>query len=330
MYRKVLVPLDGSRESEEVLSRLQGELAPDGEVILLKVIPPMSSRSVGGGNIILGSQLEESERSEASDYLREVARRGAGDSSVRWGYQVVVARSVPQGIVDFAMHNEPDLIAMYTHERKGLARLFRGSVAAEVQRTAPTPVRVFTPSEMVLTEPVEAITEASAQVEEGRTETVHVLRESDVFRGLSDDQIGELAPLVQRARISGGQLLGREGELGDQFFVVAEGEAQLGAHTEVGDIAARVATSGQSFPLAILAGPGNLITTARALTDMDVLQMDKSQLVDLCSRNTELGLRVYMNLAGLLAGRYGDTLRHLTHSIERELRDTNTGDSGQG
>ena len=135
MYRKVLVPLDGSRESEEVLTQLQGELAPDGEVTLLKVISPMSSRSVGGGNIILGSQLEENERSEASDYLRDVARRERGDS-VRWGYQVVVARSVPQGIVDFAMHHEPDLIAMYTHERKGLARLFKGSVAAEVQRNA--------------------------------------------------------------------------------------------------------------------------------------------------------------------------------------------------
>ena len=138
MYRKVLVPLDGSRESEEVLTQLQGELASDGEVTLLKVISPMSSRSVGGGNIILGSQLEENERSEASDYLRDVARREGGDS-VRWGYQVVVARSVPQGIVDFAMHHEPDLIAMYTHERKGLARLFRGSVAAEVQRNARLP-----------------------------------------------------------------------------------------------------------------------------------------------------------------------------------------------
>ena len=34
-----------------------------------------------------------------------------------------------------------------------------------------------------------------------------------------------------------------------------------------------------------------------------------------------VGVTGYMNLAELLAGRYGDTLRHLTHSIERELRD---------
>ena len=320
MYRKVLVPLDGSRESEEVLTQLQGELAPDGEVTLLKVISPMSSRSVGGGNIILGSQLEENERSEASDYLRDVARRERGDS-VRWGYQVVVARSVPQCIVDFAMHHEPDLIAMYTHERKGLARLFKGSVAAEVQRNAPTLVRVFTPSDMTATEPVEATAEAGIQVEGNPRQTVHILKGADVFSGLSDVQIGELVPLVQRIRIPEGQLLGMEGELSDQFFIIAEGEAQLGAHTEVGDIAARVAISGQSFPLAILVGSGNLITSARALTDMEVLQLDKSQLVGLCSQNPELGLRVYMNLAELLAGRYGDTLRHLTHSIERELRD---------
>ena len=153
-------------------------------------------------------------------------------------------------------------------------------------------MRVFTPSDMTATEPVEATAEAGIQVEGHPRQTVHILKGADVFNGLSDVQIGELVPLVQRIRISEGQSLGMEGELSDQFFIIAEGEAQLGAHTEVGDIAARVAISGQSFPLAILVGSGNLITSARALTDMEVLHLDKSQLVGLCSQNPELGLRV--------------------------------------
>ena len=40
MYRKVLVPLDMSRESEGVLGLVQRDLAWDGALILLHVIPP--------------------------------------------------------------------------------------------------------------------------------------------------------------------------------------------------------------------------------------------------------------------------------------------------
>ncbi len=36
-----------------------------------------------------------------------------------------------------------DLIAMYTHDRKGLVRLIKGSIAAQVERASSTEVRVF-------------------------------------------------------------------------------------------------------------------------------------------------------------------------------------------
>jgi hypothetical protein len=46
MYRKVLVPLDGSRESEQVLNSIHGLLDPESEVVLLKVIPPMTGQTI--------------------------------------------------------------------------------------------------------------------------------------------------------------------------------------------------------------------------------------------------------------------------------------------
>jgi len=67
MYKKILVPLDGSREAEEVFSLIQGELAPDGQIILLKVISPAKTQKMGS-HIILGSQLEEADRFEALGY----------------------------------------------------------------------------------------------------------------------------------------------------------------------------------------------------------------------------------------------------------------------
>jgi len=47
-----------------------------------------------------------------------------------------------------AAQEKADLIAMYTHDRKGLARLVKGSIAAKVERGAPTEVRVFKPTEL--------------------------------------------------------------------------------------------------------------------------------------------------------------------------------------
>jgi nucleotide-binding universal stress UspA family protein len=40
MYRKILAPLDGSKEAEEVLNLIRGEAAPDATIVLLQVIPP--------------------------------------------------------------------------------------------------------------------------------------------------------------------------------------------------------------------------------------------------------------------------------------------------
>ena len=68
MYRKILIPLDGSKESEGVFALIRGELAPDGEVVLLQVIPPAKTQVVGG-HLLLGTQREEVERSKAATYL---------------------------------------------------------------------------------------------------------------------------------------------------------------------------------------------------------------------------------------------------------------------
>ena len=73
MYRRILIPLDGSKESEGVFALIRGEVAPDGEVVVLQVIPAAKTQVVGG-QVLLGSQREEAERSKAEAYLRGVLR----------------------------------------------------------------------------------------------------------------------------------------------------------------------------------------------------------------------------------------------------------------
>ena len=147
MYRKVLIPLDGSEESERVFDLVQEQLAPDGQIILLQVIPRVKSQVVGG-QVIYGTQLEEAERSKADAYLIGVLRR-LNEGSARASCEVVASDSISQSIVDFAKREGVDLIAMYTHDRKGLTRIIKGSIAKEVQGKTPIDVKIIKPHELI-------------------------------------------------------------------------------------------------------------------------------------------------------------------------------------
>jgi nucleotide-binding universal stress UspA family protein len=77
MYRKILVPLDGSKEAEKVFSLIKDEVAPDGTIVLLRVVSPAKTQNLGGHTIV-STQQEESDRHDAIDYLREVAQQKGG------------------------------------------------------------------------------------------------------------------------------------------------------------------------------------------------------------------------------------------------------------
>jgi nucleotide-binding universal stress UspA family protein len=141
MYQRVLIPLDGSREAEMVIPKIQPELTVDAEVILLE-------GETGGPVTVTSTQREEAERVNAIDYLREVIQR-LGEAPAQWRCEAIVWESVPEGIASFADRERVDVIAMYTHDRKGLAKLIRGSVAEKVKDKAAIEVKVFPPEELV-------------------------------------------------------------------------------------------------------------------------------------------------------------------------------------
>ena len=148
MYKRILIPLDGSKEAESVLPIVKDELAPDGDVILLQIIPPGKTQVIGG-QTLLGSQREETERSKAELYLKGVVR-DLNEDTERCVPTVVISESVSRGIVEAALKNEVDLIAMYTHDRKGLSAILKKSIAKDVLKKAPTEVKVFKPRELAV------------------------------------------------------------------------------------------------------------------------------------------------------------------------------------
>jgi nucleotide-binding universal stress UspA family protein len=138
MYKRVVVPLDGSLLAEEMLRFVVDIAGPlDLEVVLLRVIRVLPRPLTEG---VRAAVLESSEYSstDAREYLaplaEELRRRGIRvRTEVRRGEPV-------EEIVDCAREVDADLIAMTTHGRSGLGRWLFGSVAEAVLREAEIPV----------------------------------------------------------------------------------------------------------------------------------------------------------------------------------------------
>lgn len=147
LFRRVLVPLDGSTEAEELLNHAVHLGAPDATVYtLLTILGPTPSLLYPGPVPALpaGASLPESQRKAALAYLTRVADE-LRDAGVAVETRVIVHEQTAQGILEQMDALQADAIALSTHGRGGAARLLLGSVADKVLRGTSVPVLVYRP-----------------------------------------------------------------------------------------------------------------------------------------------------------------------------------------
>lgn len=141
MYRRIVVPLDGSELAEAALPSAEGMAKlTDAPLLLLRVIDASRLDRYGGYGMAFDftvyEQLVEDERTAASEYLAEIERvvRGRGLAVAVEQREGMASREI------LAATQEGDLLVMASHGRGGVARWFMGSVAEEVIRRATVPV----------------------------------------------------------------------------------------------------------------------------------------------------------------------------------------------
>lgn len=139
MYKRILVPLDGSALAEAALSHaVQLAASSGGEIVLLRAV--ISPYSIVAPDLVLAGQSIDQEllEQQAEQYLHALAARlASGGLPVR---TVTSAGPVAEAILDHARTLEADIIVMSTHGRGGLSRWVYGSVADRVLQAAPCPV----------------------------------------------------------------------------------------------------------------------------------------------------------------------------------------------
>jgi len=142
VFKRALVPLDGSKESEAVIPYIE-ELASmlGAEVTLLQVLAVVYHVYISGDAPAQVPYTEEEMKplkASAESYL-EKAGSGLRGKGVTPKCQVRVGAAGHE-IIRLADEIGADIVAMSTHGRSGVGRLVFGSVAEKVVRTGNTPV----------------------------------------------------------------------------------------------------------------------------------------------------------------------------------------------
>ena len=142
MYHKILVPLDGSKRAEKILPHVE-EMAKryQAKVIFLHVIEYKAVPTSEGQYINLTAQEFEQAKKQAEAHLSGI--RGEFREKNIDSQSLAIYGSVVEGIINMAAQKDVDLIALASHGRGGLARVFYGSVAAGLLNRVDRPLLII-------------------------------------------------------------------------------------------------------------------------------------------------------------------------------------------
>ncbi len=143
MYKKILVPIDGSPLSEGVLDCASILAKNEGSeiAILCVAVNPISEFIFGDPG--LAKDFIDSQEKSTKEYLSKIesdlSKKGLKVTSL------MRVGSVAETIIKTAEEIKADIIAMSTHARKPVAQFFLGSVAENVLRHSKIPVMLIRP-----------------------------------------------------------------------------------------------------------------------------------------------------------------------------------------
>lgn len=142
MFKKILVPVDGSDTSIAAMGRAVAlARAFDGTVTAVSVIDPYPFTGVGTDLAYGQEQYLVAANNEAAAAL-DAARHAASGLGYQVEVLVVEGHAIHRGIVETAENIDADLIVMGSHGRRGLEKLVLGSVTQRVLGDATIPVLV--------------------------------------------------------------------------------------------------------------------------------------------------------------------------------------------
>lgn len=152
---------------------------------------------------------------------------------------------------------------------------------------------------------------------------VHHLAQVPIFRGLTDEMLIQVAGVSETIHYPAGQVIFREGEIGDSLFVILNGfvkVAKTDEESRMETILSRLA-AGDFFGEMSLFDAEPRSATITTLEDTEVLRLDKKHFFDLVTQNAQMCINMITFLGQRLrrANLNFKELEHIMHDIQRML-----------
>jgi nucleotide-binding universal stress UspA family protein len=136
--KKILVATDGTPGSEKALEWAAAAATNSSEVLVVYAMAefcPVALDEVDCNTI--RCLLEKEAQNVTADALQRLQALGVSA-------RAIIAKGEPvQAIVDVAKKEQADEIVAFSHGKRGLAKLFWGSVTAQLAEEAPCPVIIL-------------------------------------------------------------------------------------------------------------------------------------------------------------------------------------------
>ncbi|MBI5953810.1 MAG: universal stress protein [Chloroflexi bacterium] len=144
MYKKILVPLDGSPLAEAVLPHAEALAKSEGAELILLRVAVTPARYLFAHNPAEGNNVIHMIEKEAEDYMKDEVAKLQNEGIKVTG--ITRDGTPPKEILEVAEETHADVIAMSTHGRVGIQRLLQGSIAEEVVHASHIPVMLIHPN----------------------------------------------------------------------------------------------------------------------------------------------------------------------------------------
>lgn len=139
---------------------------------------------------------------------------------------------------------------------------------------------------------------------------VNILKRTDIFYDLNEEQLEMVAEICHEVRFRMGEMIFEEQSASDELYVVAQGEVEIVVDPSIIEAtpgagqSVTVATMrpGQAFGEVALVDQGLRSAGARSASHHTrLLVVPRAKLLGLCEQYPELGYRVMRNMAAELA-----------------------------
>jgi len=144
MYKKILVPLDGSKRAEAILPHVENLAKHDeANVVFMRVIEPATRSAIlnleQDSEVAFKSQKIDTIKQYLTDWKDKFQEKGLSAN-------ILLLRGVAVEAILYAVEvTNADLVAMTSQGRTGLAQVFYGSVASGVLNRVNCPILLVRP-----------------------------------------------------------------------------------------------------------------------------------------------------------------------------------------